>query len=116
MAKDLLTGEEFEPKKVTQKFATPENRIKYNNNKAAAERRAVAYVNDRLRDNKRILDKLMKGKDEYTFKQDYLLGKGYSFFVLTNLKVIDNQQYFCLYYYMIMNDNTDGSTKVVRYE
>lgn len=31
---DPLTGEEFSPKKSSQRFASPENRIKYNNPKS----------------------------------------------------------------------------------
>ncbi len=37
MRKDLLTGEQFSPKRITQKFASAENRIIYYNNKANQE-------------------------------------------------------------------------------
>ena len=35
--KDLLTNEEFIPKKISQRFANSKNRIKYNNQKATLE-------------------------------------------------------------------------------
>ena len=116
MAKDLLTGEEFFPKKRTQKFANSGNRIKYNNRKASLEKQAVAYIDDQIKQNRRILDKLMKGKDNEVFEQAFLVGSGFSYNVITHIKIIDQQQHFALYYYLIINDNKAKTTNIVRYE
>lgn len=81
---DLLTGEKFIPTRITQKFARPENRIKYHNTKANELRRSIMYVNSPLLKNLRILNDLMIGKKEEKFHRQFLLGKGYSFGVLTH--------------------------------
>jgi hypothetical protein len=116
MAKDLLTGEEFIPKKRTQKFANPGNRIKYNNRKASLEKQAVAYIDDQIKKNRRVLDELMKGKDDKVFEQAFLVGHGFSYNVITHIKIIDQQQHFALYYYLILNDNKAKTTNIIRYE
>jgi len=116
MAKDLLTGEDFIPKKRTQKFANPANRIKYNNIKASREKQAVAYIDDQLKKNRRILDRLMKGKNNEIFKQDFLEGQGYSYDVITQIKIIDQMQYPALYYFLIANDSVNKTTNIIRYD
>ena len=75
---DLLTGEGFYPSRITQKFASAKNRIKYHNNKANKLRHSVMFVNTPLQSNLRILNELMKEKEKATFHKQYLLGKGYS--------------------------------------
>ena len=48
---DPLTGEEFIPKKSSQRFATPANRIKYNNEKASKTRIKRAFIDKPLHQN-----------------------------------------------------------------
>ncbi len=81
---DLLTGESFIPTRTTQKFACPENRVKYHNKKASELRRSILYINSPLLKNLRILKDLMIGKKEEKFHRQFLLGKGYFFGVLTH--------------------------------
>ena len=60
--KDLLTNEDFAPKRSNQKFATQSNRIKYHNNKANALRKASSFVNKPLMTNLNILNSLFTDK------------------------------------------------------
>ena len=112
--KDLLTGEELIPKKSSQKFATPANRIKYNNWKASLERQQNAKLDKPLRLNKRILDELLFEKDEAQFSQDFLLGKGFNYAVSNRIQKYEGINYYCIYEYIIINDNKVKTTKIIR--
>jgi len=106
--KDMLTGQEFYPSRITQKFACADNRIKYHNIKANKLRHSVMYVNSPLHKNLRILNEIMQGKDKGIFHKQFLLGKGYSMGVLTHYNEIEGKQISCVYYYSIsigINDN-----------
>ena len=112
--KDLLTGEDFEPKRSNQKFACRENRVKYHNLKAGTERHATAKLDRPLKINKRILDELLSDRTEATLSQDYLLGKGFDFHVSNRIQTYQGQNHFCVYQYIIINDNDKKTTKIVK--
>lgn len=100
--KDLLTKEEFEPKRINQKFANAANRIKYYNNKANRLRHSAAYINKPLLNNLRILNGLFEKKGELTFHIQYLKGKGFSFGVHTHYQELDGKKYVAIYDYVIL--------------
>ena len=104
---DLLTGEAFYPSRITQKFACAENRIKYHNQKANKLRHSVMFVNSPLQKNLRILNEIMVGKNKGAFHKQYLLGKGYSFDVLTHFEVLDGKRTACVYHYTLQNGEND---------
>ncbi len=104
---DLLTNEEFIPLRINQKFATPENRIKYYNNKANELRHSISYVNKPLHNNLKILNEIMKGLKEKVFHKQFLYGKGFDFAVHTHVTdVADGTSGFALYDYSILNNGT----------
>lgn len=117
--KDPLTGEEFVPKKISQRFATSDNRIKFNNQKANAVRKEVSYIDKPLHLNRRILKQLMGNEKEKTFHKEFLLGKGIDFRVTTHVITIDSIKRFCLYQFIYIFDdqnvtiinNSDGRFK-----
>jgi hypothetical protein len=84
MVTDPLTKQLFEPKRITQRFATPANRIKFYNESAKALRQQEAYVNKPLRTNHRICIELLQNSKEGLFHQQFLLGKGFSFQLITH--------------------------------
>lgn len=99
-----FSGEEFYPHRSNQRFASPENRIayhNYHNNKVRLER---ACVDRRLHHNHSILLKLMKNKLEKSFSEQYLLGKGFSFFVLTHFDFLEGSKVRVLYDFTINFD------------
>jgi hypothetical protein len=104
---DLLTGETFYPSRITQKFARAENRIKFHNQKANKLRHSVMFVNSPLQKNLRILNEIMAGKTKGTFHKQYLLGKGYSFDVLTHYENFEGKRTACLYHYTIQVGEND---------
>lgn len=104
--KDLLTGEEFTVKRINQKFARPQNRIKYYNNKANQLRHKNANINKALYANVCILDELMKNTNKALFHKQYLLGKGFSFNVFTHYENYEGKRYSVVYeYFIIPQDN-----------
>jgi hypothetical protein len=111
--KDLLTNEDFAPKRSNQKFATQSNRIKYHNDKANALRKASSFVNKPLMTNLNILNSLLQGKTERIFHKEFLKGKGFNFEVCTHLTLIDNLNRFSCYQYTIIK-GTNESIKIIK--
>lgn len=99
---DLLTNEEFIPTRINQKFAKPQNRIKYYNNKANEFRHSLAYINKPLHLNIRILNDLMKGKKEAIFHLQFLYGKGFSTGSYTHIELYNNKKQFAIHMYILL--------------
>jgi hypothetical protein len=112
MKKDLLTGEEFEPKKISQKFVNAKNRITYHNKKSNELRKKNAKLDKPLHINLKVLNELMDGKKEETFHDQFLLGKGFDFKVFNRLVTHKDKTYFCIYQYIKIHDNQH--TKFIR--
>lgn len=102
MRNDLLTGEQFKPKRINQKFSSSKNRIKFYNQKASELRHSMMFINVPLQKNLKILNELMIGKNIQKFNKQYLLGKGYSFNVFTHYQKIENTNVPCIFNYAIM--------------
>src|SRR5688572_23820964 len=77
--KDLLTGEIFIPKRVTQQFKSPRNRIAYHNDKARWVRSDRAAVDKPLHTNYWVLSRLLGSKKEATYHKEFLRGSGVNF-------------------------------------
>ena len=105
--KDLLTGEEFTPKRISQKFATPDNRIAYYNLKANELRHKNSFVNKPLHINVRILNDLLKNKSEEVFHKQFLAGKGFSFTIHTHFIEEGDKTLFAIYQYVIIPMGND---------
>jgi very-short-patch-repair endonuclease len=101
--KDLLTGEQFLPKRINQKFTSANNRITYHNKKANELRQSVAYINKPLHTNIRILNEIMKGKKDSIFHKQFLLGKGFSVGVHTHIVEFDGKNHYAIYNYIIIS-------------
>ena len=100
MKLDLLTGEEFIPKRSTQKFANAKNRIAYHNFNATKFRQSLSKFNKPLHQNIRILNEIMKDKEEAIFHKQFLLGKGFSFSVHTHLEEYNDKNLCAVYQYI----------------
>jgi hypothetical protein len=105
--KDLLTGEQFLPKRINQKFVRAENRIAYHNKKANELRQSIAYIDKPLHVNLRILNELMKGKKEKIFHKQFLLGKGFSFGVYNHVVEHQGNNQFSVYRYIIIRGENE---------
>lgn len=111
--KDPLTGEEFEPKKRSQKFACAANRIRYNNKKANELRVSRAYIDAPLNNSHNLLRKLMEGKSEATFHSEFLDGKGVDFRVCNHQYNYSGRMHYCIYEFIIIPELPDN-IKIVK--
>lgn len=110
--KDKLTGEEFVPKKISQKFANPQNRVKYNNNLANALRQERAVVDKPINKAHRILKELMKNKKKETFHKQFLLGKGIDFKALNKIITVEGIPRYALYEFIFIFGVGDKNMEV----
>ena len=113
--RDLLTKEEFVPSRITQKFAKPENRIKYYNNKANEYRHSVAYINRPLQSNIRLLIELMNDKTEAVFHKEFMLGKGYDINFHTHVEKHEGKKEFAVHDYLLLFIGND-QVKIIKYK
>jgi hypothetical protein len=100
--KDPLTGEEFMPKKISQRFATSQNRIKYNNEKASKTNLERARIDKPLHSNRNILKELLGNKTEVIVHEEFLLGRGYDFHLITYSMSLGGKNIPCVYEFMII--------------
>lgn len=77
--KDPLTGEEFVAKKSSQRFASPANRIKFNNRQAAKLNKARAFIDYPCKHSHRVLMSLYDPKSKNIHNRYKLEGKGIRF-------------------------------------
>ncbi|AEA42431.1 hypothetical protein Fluta_0424 [Fluviicola taffensis DSM 16823] len=104
---DPLTGEEFEPKRTNQKFASQENRIRFNNNKAKKLRDSMSFVNAPLQQNLRILNELLEGIKEAVVHIEFLNGKNFHFGVFTHIQKVGEDKMKMIYQYGLQKEGTD---------
>ncbi len=112
--KDLLTQEVFVKRRSNQKFARPQNRIRYNNQKAQRKRTAKAFVDRPLDRNRTILGRILAGRKEITVSRDFLLGSGFTFDLYNYQKMEDDHLYAGIYEYGVtrMDESTYNIKKL----
>jgi len=76
---DPLTGEEFEPKRINQRFAKPANRIKYNNLKASKLRQERAFFDKPCQRSHSVFKSLYDPESDNIHHKQFLMGKGADF-------------------------------------
>jgi hypothetical protein len=77
---------EFIPRRSNQIFISSIARKNYHNNINNTIRKNTAYIQKPLMKTYKIFSELLADKDEGIFHNEFLLGKGVSFEVFTNLK------------------------------
>ncbi len=113
--KDPLTGEDFIPKRVNQRFASATNRKKFNNKQANDLRKKRAIINGPLNKSHLLLIKLMKGKNEAIFPKDYLDGYGVVLKQFNNIVRIENIGHHAIYEFVIIFIANTNNVKIIRY-
>ena len=112
---DLLTGEQFHPKRCNQNFANTQNRIKYYNEKAKHLRLSTTHINKPLHTNLKILNGLLEKKKEATFHKEFLLGKGFDFCLQTHYMEYQGKVRPAIYHYTLVDLGQD-KIKIVRHD
>ena len=77
---------EFVPRRTNQMFVNSQARIYYHNNINNTIRKNMAYINKPLMKTYKVFSELLADRDEGIYHNEFLLGKGVSFEVFTNLK------------------------------
>ena len=99
---DLFTGQKFIPKRKNQKFATSQNRIAYNNNKAFLDKESRAFIDKPLKQNHKILLKLLKAGETKTFSKEYLDGAGFNTGVVSHYENFNTKSCPALYNFVLI--------------
>ena len=110
---DLLTGEPFVAKRINHKFARAENRKKFWNKDATKLRHSVQHINKPLHKNLKILNEVMENTTKKKLHRQWLLGKGYSFGVMTHYIEVNEEQRKCVYDYTITNHREDADYVII---
>lgn len=95
---DPYDGTVFMPKRSNQLFASRENQIAYNNEKARKAKEPKKEIDKAIKKNRQICDELLKGKlNPIIFSKDYLLGKGFNFNFYTMSCWVDKKKSLGIY-------------------
>jgi hypothetical protein len=113
--KDPLTGEDFMPKRVNQRFASASNRKKFNNQQANQLRKKRAIIYGPINETHLLLIRLMEGKKESVYSYDFLEGYGIQFKLFTHFITIEGIRHNCVFEFILIIDNTNKSVKIIRY-
>jgi hypothetical protein len=110
---DPLTGEKFFAKRANQKFARPENRIKYNNDAANALRKEREYISKPIHFAHVKLRKLMNDRIEAEFSLDFLRGYGLDFNVFNHFVKYNGIQHPAIFEFVFIIDKVNRKVKVI---
>ncbi|WP_353085080.1 hypothetical protein [Flavobacterium sp.] len=114
--KDPYTGELFFPKRANQKFARPENRIKFNNDAANELRREREHINKPIHIAHVKLRKLMDGRNEAEFSIDFLRGYGLDFNVFNHYVLYNGIKRRAIFEFIIIIYRYNKRIKVIRHD
>jgi hypothetical protein len=114
--KDPQTGELFFPKRVNQKFARPENRIKFNNDAANELRRERENINKPIHIAHVKLRKLMDGINEAEFSFDYMEGAEIDFNLFNHYVLHNEIKRRAIFEFIIIIYRFNKRIKVIRHD
>jgi hypothetical protein len=99
---DPFSGEEFLPKKISQIYACPANRIKHNNSKASIIRQERAFLDKHIHKNHRILREIYKEGGGNIFNCFWMEGKGFRFDATNHQEKFEGKLRSCVYEFMLI--------------
>ena len=114
--KDPLTGELFFPKRANQKFARPENRIKFNNDATNELRRERENINKPINIAHVKLRKLMVGRNEAEFSFDYMYGAEIDFNLFNHYVLYNEIKRRAIFEFIIIIYRFNKRIKVIRHD
>ncbi|RAR73862.1 hypothetical protein [Flavobacterium aciduliphilum] len=112
---DPQTGELFFPKRANQKFARPENRIKFNNDAANELRKERECINKAIHTAHIKLRKLMTGLNKAEFSFDYMDGAEIEFNAFTHFELYDKILRPAIYEFVLITDKQNKKITIIRY-
>lgn len=112
---DPQTGELFFPKRANQKFARPENRIKFNNDAANELRREREHINKPIHIAHVKLRKLMDGMNKAEFSFDYMDGAEIAFKAFTHFELYRGLLRPAIFEFIVIIDEPNKKITIIRY-
>ena len=111
---DPLTSEQFIPIKSTQRFACPENRIKYGNKKASVLRQERAFLDRHIHKNDLIIREVYIEGSDNVFDKMWLKGKGLRFDATNRQMLYKGKQEHCVYNFMLVEIEGTNNIKIIK--
>lgn len=112
--KDPLTGEIFYPKKISQRYAYPKNRIKHNNLKASKLRQERAFLDKHFHKNHIILREIYVPEGNNVFNVFWMEGKGFRTDCITHQFMYQGIQRNCVYEFILIEIEGTDNIKIIK--
>ena len=111
---DPLTSEQFIPKKSSQRFARPENRIKHHNQKASILKQERDFLDRYFRKNHMIIKAIYVVGGENIFNSFWMEGKGFRFDA-TNHRIEYLGKYVnCVYEFILIEIEGTDNIQIIK--
>ena len=112
---DPHNGEKFFAFRVNQRFAKPENRIKFHNSQANELRKETSVINNAIIKTHRLYRILMGDKREAVFPYEFLKGYGINLSVFNHLVKINGVKHQAIHEFVIILID-ENSVKIINYD
>lgn len=112
--KDALTGEIFYPKKISQRYVCPQNRIKHNNLKASKLRQERAFLDKHFHKNHRLFREIYVLGGNNVFNIFWLQGKGFRTDCITHQCMYQGIQRNCVYEFILIEIEGTDNIKIIK--
>lgn len=112
---DPFSGEEFIPKKISQRYACTANRIKHNNRKASNIRQERSFLDKHTHKNDLILREIYTEGAENVFNSFWMEGKGFRFDATNHQTEFDGTLKNCVYEFMLLEIEGTDKIKIIKY-
>ena len=111
---DPLTKQEFFPKKISQKYACPANRIKHNNLKASKLRQERAFLDKPVNKNHLVLREIYIDGEDNIFNSLWMEGKGFRFDATNHQEEYEGILRNCVYEFILIEIKDTEYIKIIK--
>jgi hypothetical protein len=110
---DPYTKEAFFPKRSNQVFATPQNKMRYHNERAKEYRDETKKVRSRLDRNNKLFESLLRQNNKARFHIEYLKGKGVDLNTVTRIIQIGDEIIYRVFDFSFRYDKEDENYVII---
>jgi hypothetical protein len=110
---DPYTEEAFFPKRSNQVFATPQNKMRYHNERAKEYRDETKKVRSRLDRNNKLFESLLGDNKKARFHVEYLRGKGVDLKAVTRVFQIRDEIVYRVFDFSFRYDQKDKNYVII---
>jgi hypothetical protein len=110
---DPYTQEKFFPKRSNQVFATPQNKMRYHNERAKEYRDETKAVRSRIDRNNKLFESLLRENNKARFHIEYLKGKGVDLKAVTRVIQIGDVIIYKVFDFSFRFDEEDENYVII---